>query len=90
MFDEVDGGRIKLVRRDHGETILAEERFTWELDRPYALELRLHDSEIQAFIDGEQAFSVRDEDKLRLQGGAVGLVVDSGSISTQAVHISPL
>jgi ADP-ribosylglycohydrolase len=90
MFDEVDGGRIKLVRRDHGETILAEERFTWELDRPYALELRLHDSEIQAFIDGKQAFSVRDEDKLRLQGGAVGLVVDSGSISTQAVHISPL
>jgi hypothetical protein len=60
------------------------------LDRPYALELRVHDTEIQAFIDGKEIFSARDEDRLPLRGGAVGLVVDTGSIATQAVHISPI
>jgi hypothetical protein len=90
MFDEADGGRVTLIKRDREETVLASDRLFWELDRPYALELRLHNVEIQAFIDGRQAFSVRDDDKLPLLGGAVGLVVDTGSISTQAVHISPL
>jgi ADP-ribosylglycohydrolase len=90
MFDTADRGRVKLVKCDHDETTLAKKRFAWELDRPYALELRLHDEEIQAFIDGKEVFSVRDEDRLALRGGAVGLVVDTGSIATQAVHVSPV
>ena len=84
------GGRIKLVKRDHEETILAEDRFEWELDKAYTLELRLRNTEIRAFVDGREVFSVRDEDRLWLQGGAVGLLVDTGSISTRAVQISPL
>lgn len=90
MFDTVDGGRVKLVKRVHDETVLAENRFAWEPDRPYALELRLRDMEIQAFVDGKQMFSVRDEDRLRLRGGAVGLLVDTGSVATDVIHISPL
>jgi ADP-ribosylglycohydrolase len=90
MFDAVDGGSVKLVKRDHEETILANDRFAWELDRPYTLELRLRDTKIEALVDGKELFSVRDEANLPLQGGAVGLVVDAGSISTQAVHVSPI
>ena len=90
MFDVVDGGRVKLVKRDHDENILASNFFAWELDRSYALELRLCDTEIQAFIDGTEIFSVHDEDRLPLRGGAVGLVVDTGSIATRAVHVSPI
>jgi ADP-ribosylglycohydrolase len=90
MFDTADGGRVKLVKRDHDETVLAEARFAWELDRPFVLELRLHNTRIRAFVDGKEMFSVRDEGRLPLRGGAVGLVVDSGSISAQAVHISQL
>ncbi|MFT4117686.1 ADP-ribosylglycohydrolase family protein [Bradyrhizobium sp.] len=90
MFDDADGGHVKLIKRDHDETILAQERFVWNLDRPYAVELRLQDTQIRAFVDGREVFSVRDDDKLRLRGGAAGLVVDTGSISSQAVHISPL
>jgi ADP-ribosylglycohydrolase len=90
MFDAPDGGRVKLVKRDHDERILANSRFAWELDRPYTLELRLHNTHIQAFIDGTEVFSVRDEDGLTLHGGAVGLVVDTGSIASQAVHVSPI
>ena len=50
----------------------------------------LHQQEIQAFIDGTEIFSVHDEDRLPLRGGAVGLVVDTGSIATRAVHVSPI
>jgi hypothetical protein len=90
MFDKEGGGRVKLIKRDHDETVLAESRFGWELDRPYALELRLHDTEIRASIDGKEVFSVHDKTVLPLRGGAVGLVVDSGSIATQAIHVSPI
>jgi hypothetical protein len=90
MFEAADGGRVKLVKRDHDENILASNFFAWELDRSYALELRLCDTEIQAFIDGTEIFSVHDEDRLPLRGGAVGLVVDTGSIATRAVHVSPI
>jgi ADP-ribosylglycohydrolase len=90
MFEAVDGGRVKLVKRDHDETILATDRFGWELDRPYAVELRLRGTEIQALIDGKEMFLVRDEDGQPLRGGAIGLVVDTGSIATQAVHVSPI
>jgi ADP-ribosylglycohydrolase len=90
MFDREGGGRVKLVKRNHDETILAEDGFAWELDQRYAVELCLHDAEIRALVDGVELFSVRDNDKLRLEGGAVGLVVDTGSIATQAVHISPI
>ena len=55
-----------------------------------SLELRLRDTEIEAFIDGKEIFAVRDEDRLPLRGGAVALVVDTGSIAAQAVHISPI
>jgi ADP-ribosylglycohydrolase len=90
MFDPTGGGRVKLIRRDHDETILAENHFAWEMDRPYALELRLHDTEIRASVDGKEVFSVHDLAGLPLRGGAVGLVVDTGSISTQAVRVSPV
>jgi ADP-ribosylglycohydrolase len=90
MFDAANGGRVKLVRRDHDETLLAAGRFAWELDRPYALELLVRDREIGAFVDGKEIFSLRDDDGLPLLCGAVALVVDTGSIATQAVHISPI
>ncbi|MEA3135435.1 MAG: hypothetical protein QOG17_3281, partial [Gammaproteobacteria bacterium] len=47
-------------------------------------------TEIQALIDGKEIFLVRDEDGEPLRGGAIGLVVDTGSIATQAVHVSPI
>jgi len=52
--------------------------------------LRVRDTGIAAFVEGKEMFSVRDEDSLPLRGGGVGLVVDTGSIAAQAVHISPI
>jgi hypothetical protein len=47
-------------------------------------------SDIEARVDGKRLFSVQDADELRLNGGAVALVVDSGSISAEEVRVAPL
>jgi ADP-ribosylglycohydrolase len=90
MFDKVDGGRIKLIRRDHDETILASHRFQWQYDQGYNVDLAANGSKIEAFVAGRQIFAVVDTEGSTLAGGGVGLVVDTGSIATQAVHITPL
>ena len=90
MFDKFDGGRAKLIKRVHEETVLASDRFSWQVDRKYVVELQVEDNEIQAFVDGRKILECTDKQQLPLTGGGVGLVVDTGSISTQAVHVTSL
>ena len=90
MFDRSEGGRVRLVKRVHDEIVLASERFAWELDRKYEVELRVLGGEIEARVDGKKLFSIQDTGELPLTGGAVALVVDSGSISAEAVRVAPL
>jgi hypothetical protein len=90
MFDKFDGGRAKLVKRVHEETVLASDRFSWQVDQKYVVELQVEDNEIQAFVDGRKILEFTDTQQLPLTGGGVGLVVDTGSISTQAVHVTSL
>jgi ADP-ribosylglycohydrolase len=90
MFDKSDGGSIKLVKRVHDETVLARDPFSWQLDQKYVVELQVEDNEIQAFVDGRKILEFTDTQPLPLTGGGAGLVVDTGSISTQAVHVTSL
>jgi hypothetical protein len=90
MFDKFDGGRAKLIRRVHDETVLASDRFSWQVDQKYVVELQVEGNELQAFVDGRKILEFTDPQQLPLIGGGVGLVVDTGSISTQAVHITSL
>ena len=90
MFDKTDGGRIGLIRRNHDETILASERFQWQFDQKYDVDLRVNGRQIEAYVAGKQIFGVLDTEGSTLTGGGVGLVVDTGSIATQAVHITGL
>jgi hypothetical protein len=90
MFEQTDAGRVRLVRRDHDETILASDLFPWQFDRKYDVGLQVNGNEIEAYIDGRQIFAVRDTHDLAFSGGGVGLVVDTGSISTQAVNVTSL
>jgi hypothetical protein len=52
--------------------------------------LQVDGSKIEAYLEGKQIFAVVDAWGSTLAGGGVGLVVDTGSIGTQAVHITPL
>ncbi len=90
MFDKFEGGRAKLIKRLHEESVFASDRFSWQLDRKYVVELQVEDNEIQAFVDGRRILEFTDTQQLPLSGGGVGLVVDTGSISTQAVHVTSL
>jgi ADP-ribosylglycohydrolase len=90
MFDRAAGGRIRLVKRQHDETILASDRFDWDLDRPYQLALELRGNDIEAYVGDRKIFAVRDRSGMPLTGGAVGLIVETGSLGTQSIRISPL
>ena len=84
MFDRVNGGRVRLVRRRHTETVLAEQRFPWSLDKAYALGLRVEGQTIRASVDGRVVLEAQDD---ALSGGAIALLVDTGSIATQKVRV---
>jgi ADP-ribosylglycohydrolase len=90
MFDQIEDGRVRLIKRDHDETILAGDRFPWQFDRKYDVGLQVNGNAIEAYVDGRQIFAVRDTHDLPLSGGGVGLVVDTGSISAQAVNVTSL
>ena len=88
MFEPDDGGRVRLVKRQHSET-LADRSFDWELDRRYQLKLRVKDGHLERLVDGEAVRS-QDTSDLMMAGGGVALVVDSGSISAEQVRVAPL
>ena len=90
MFDGRDGGSVRLVRRCHRETVLVERAFSWKLDQPYELVLRVEGGRISAAIDGETLFDLDDRSAEALDGGGVALIVDTGSIATDAVRVMPL
>ena len=87
MFDRKDGSRVRLDRRLHDEAALAEQGFPWSLDQPYALALTFEGGTVRASIDGQPLFEVRDN---ALAGGAVALLVDTGSVATQEVRVTGL
>jgi hypothetical protein len=90
MFDRQDGGSVRLVKRQHCETTLASKPFNWKLDQRYTLKLRVLDGDITASIDGQLVFEVRDATASQMSGGGVALIVDTGSISCEAVRVAPV
>lgn len=90
VFDRAEGGRVRLVRRRHAETVLATQPFAWSLDRAYELRLRIEGRSLRASIDGCAVFEVEDRGEEALTGGAIALLVDTGSIATQDVRVAPV
>lgn len=87
MFDQSDGGRVRLVRRQHTETTLASRPFAWQLDQRYELKLRVVGDTLSGFINGRPVFDMRDTSGQTMTGGGIALVVDTGSISSEAVRV---
>lgn len=90
MFDKTAGGQVRLIKRMHDETLLASERFDWQYDQTYEVTLEVNGNAISAAIGGKTIFTAYDNDPVRLAGGAVALIVDTGSISAQAVKVEAL
>ncbi|GHO87313.1 ADP-ribosylglycohydrolase family protein [Dictyobacter formicarum] len=78
----------RLIKVLDGETVLAESRFDWELDRRYTFSLQVDGTSIKAFIDGQQLFDVQDR-REPLLGGGVGLVCEVGRVECESVRVRP-
>jgi ADP-ribosylglycohydrolase len=84
------GGVAQLVRVLDGDEVLAErslERWSLE-DGPHDLEVEGSGEQLQAWLDGELLFDVRDANP-HLRSGAAGVVCECGTLSLDTVRISP-
>jgi hypothetical protein len=91
LFDSVGDGavghRVRLARMCGGvETSLAEAAFTWSPDKVYAVQLRVEGTRITARVDDLDLLTGEDD---RLVTGGIALLVDTGSVGTDEIHVSP-
>lgn len=82
-----EGGRLRLVREDFGQTILADVPFDWVPYQPYRLSLEVRAGEISGYVDGERLLAATDD---RPTGGAFAFVVEEGCMGSEGVTIEPV
>jgi hypothetical protein len=83
-----EGDKARLIKALDGDTILGEIEWPWTLGETHKLRLQVAGRRIEAFIDGQQVFTVADDHR-PLDGGGVALVCEEGCMSTNAVHVEP-
>lgn len=81
-------GKARLIKALDGDTVLAEQNFTWHLGQSYDLQLQVAGNQITASIDGKNIFDVTDDERL-LTGGGVALVCEEGRTATNVVAVRP-
>jgi hypothetical protein len=83
-----DDGTARLIKALDGDTVLAQTRFSWQLESTYELRLQAVGARLQAWIDGPLLFDLHDAG-CPLSGGGVALVCEEGAISCEAVTVRP-
>ncbi len=76
----------RLVRMDDTETVLAEIAQTWNVFEPITLAIEVRGSEITGTVNGAEILRASDPGS-RLTGGGVGLVIEKGTLSCEAVTV---
>ncbi len=82
------GGKLRLVKALDGDHVLAEQDLPWEFGCTHELALEAVGAHLRAWVDGQMAFELDDNDQ-PLLNGAVALVVTEGRTATQAVRVQP-
>ena len=82
------GNRLKLVQMRDTQTTLAEIPLEWSVFEPRTFQLEAHGSRLRAWMDGRLVFDLIDPEPLT--GGGVGLVIEEGTVSCDAVHVGPV
>jgi len=80
--------RIRLVKALDGETVLAEQPFGWELEKPCKLRLRVDGTRIRAWANGELLFETTDAET-PLVGGAAAFVLEEGHMMSDEFAVRP-
>jgi ADP-ribosylglycohydrolase len=76
----------RLVKMDDTETVLAEAPFDWDVFTPYTLSIVVNGSEITGSVVGGPTLTASDPGS-RLTGGGVGLVIENGTLTCEAVSV---
>lgn len=78
------GGKIQLVMRHYGDTLLAEAPCRWKHDKPLRLKLTCQGPRIVAYCDGRKVLEGRDED---LHCGGAGFLFEKGMIGFNGARV---
>ncbi|TVR60303.1 MAG: ADP-ribosylglycohydrolase family protein [Spirochaetaceae bacterium] len=79
-------GTVSVVRRDHGDTVLAEVRRPVQPDTTYRVVVSCAAGRLVATIDGEQIFDT----EVGRVSGAVGLVTAEGTAEFRRIAVRPV
>ena len=80
---------VRLIKALDGRKVLAEVPFVWHFGREHLLRLEVRGTNLRCLVDGEMIFEVEDPDR-SLDGGAIALVCEEGSLVCDAVAVKPL
>ncbi|GAA3805427.1 hypothetical protein [Deinococcus aetherius] len=83
------GGALQLVKVLGEETVLAETSCPWSFGEARGFALEVRGAAVWAWLDGELLLEARDGEE-PLPGGAVGLVCEEGTVTCEAVRVTPL
>lgn len=81
-----ENGRLQLIKRKHEEEVLAEVAYPWECYKRYRLSLQARGDRLVARVGDETVFDVQ---ATGLEGGAVALMCEEGSIGARDLSIRP-
>lgn len=81
-------GTIALVKALDGERVLASRKVGIEFGQSYRFAVRTNGNRLQAWLDGEPLFDVRDPDNT-LSGGGVGILCEVGRLALSDVTVTP-
>ena len=82
-------GKAQLVKALDGTTVLAEKAIDWRFRGTYNLRMQVSGNRIQGWVDDEQIFDVRDEER-PLTGGAIALICEEGRMASDCVTVKPI
>jgi hypothetical protein len=83
------GGLCQLVRVHNETAVLQEVAFDWQPFQTYDLSLEVAGADLIASIDGVEVCRTRDDSPAALTAGGVALVCQEGTMTSDAVRVSP-
>ena len=84
-----EDGKVRLVKRLHAdEEVLGEKDLDVEFGHHYEFALQCVDGQLKAWLDGKQIFDIEDSNS-PLNGGAVALICEEGTMACDAVVVKP-
>jgi ADP-ribosylglycohydrolase len=81
-------GGVQLIKRAHGDHVLAAAGVPWTLEAPATLRLEVEDADLRGYIDGVLVLTARDEGGY--ESGGIAVACEFGRVGCDAVTVRPV